>query len=117
MNFATAEQLSLAIQQFENDPDSPVGILYGVGGNFCSGYDLKELVANKEQAQTMLLRSEGAMVRISHFHIAFDLEFLALFLGTNTSHHQKTADRRNQRLLRRWRSRVGADVRSPCDGV
>lgn len=64
VNLATAEQLSQAIETFENDQESPIGILYGTGGNFCSGYDLKELVANKEQAQTMLLRSEGAMVRI-----------------------------------------------------
>lgn len=65
VNLATAEQLSHAIEHFENDPESPIGILYGVGGNFCSGYDLKELVSKKEQVQTMLLRSEGAMVNVS----------------------------------------------------
>lgn len=65
VNMATAEQLSHAIEHFENDPESPIGILYGIGGNFCSGYDLKELVANKEQVNSMLLRSEGAMVKFS----------------------------------------------------
>lgn len=62
VNTETAQQLSLAIETFENDETSPVAILYGVGGNFCSGYDLKELANNKDAAATMLLRSEGAMV-------------------------------------------------------
>jgi enoyl-CoA hydratase len=62
VNSETAQQLSHAIETFENDTESPVAILYGVGGNFCSGYDLKELANNKDAAATMLLRSEGAMV-------------------------------------------------------
>jgi enoyl-CoA hydratase/carnithine racemase len=62
VNFETANQLSIAIEQFENDLESPVGIMYGLGGNFCSGYDLKELSHDKASAQNMLLRSEGAMV-------------------------------------------------------
>ncbi|XP_064108345.1 enoyl-CoA hydratase EchA19-like isoform X2 [Macrobrachium nipponense] len=32
-----------ATEDFESDPSSKVAVLYGVGGNFCSGYDLKEL--------------------------------------------------------------------------
>jgi enoyl-CoA hydratase len=64
INSEAALQLSSAIEAFENDPESPVAILYGVGGNFCSGYDLKELAENKDAAATMILRSEGAMVRV-----------------------------------------------------
>lgn len=63
INSQTAELLSAEIEKFENDPESPVAILYGVGGNFCAGYDLKELAENKETISSLLLRSEGAMVR------------------------------------------------------
>ena len=63
VNSETAVELSRSIEAFENDPAAKVGILFGIGGNFCSGFDLKELANNKEAAATMLLRSEGAMVR------------------------------------------------------
>ena len=31
------------MQDFDNDSSAKVGVLYGVGGNFCAGFDLKEL--------------------------------------------------------------------------
>lgn len=62
VNTETANQLSNAIETFENDPESPVAILYGDGGNFCAGYDLKELIKNKDAVSSLILRSEGAMV-------------------------------------------------------
>ena len=62
INSFTAQLLSAEIEKFENDPESPVAILYGVGGNFCAGYDLNEL---KESEAGLILKSEGAMVRIS----------------------------------------------------
>lgn len=71
VNAETAMQLSQAIETFENDPESPVAILYGVGGNFCSGYDLKELANNKDAASSMILRSEGAMVSFCCFFFVF----------------------------------------------
>ncbi|KAF3420396.1 hypothetical protein E2986_10305 [Frieseomelitta varia] len=43
LNVATAQKLSDKLDEFENDENSVVGILYGTGGNFCSGYDLKEI--------------------------------------------------------------------------
>lgn len=70
VNTETANQLSLAIEQFENDPESPVAVLYGVGGNFCSGFDLKELAQNPDASASLILRSEGAMVR---FHFQFPI--------------------------------------------
>ncbi|XP_060523699.1 probable enoyl-CoA hydratase [Cylas formicarius] len=39
----TAVKLNKAINEFEEDDSSLVAVLYGVGGNFCSGYDLSEL--------------------------------------------------------------------------
>lgn len=40
---STAHQLYQAFRDFENDDDINVAILYGKGGNFCSGFDLGEL--------------------------------------------------------------------------
>jgi len=39
----TSEALKLAFQEFEHDPDLHCAVLHGLGGNFCSGYDLEEL--------------------------------------------------------------------------
>lgn len=64
INSTTAQQLSEAIETFENDPESPVAILYGVGGNFCSGYDLKELSQDDNASASLIIRSEGAMVSL-----------------------------------------------------
>lgn len=43
VNKQTAQSLNEAITNFENDEKSLVAVLYGVGGNFCAGYDLNEL--------------------------------------------------------------------------
>jgi len=43
LNVATVDDLRKAISNFENDPSSTIGILYGEGGSFCAGYDLGEL--------------------------------------------------------------------------
>ncbi|XP_030371461.1 uncharacterized protein LOC115621815 [Scaptodrosophila lebanonensis] len=88
---ATAEKLSEVIRQFEADDTSPVGVLYGVGGSFSAGYDLKELETEALRGSLdFLLRREGSMgptrrhlrkpivCGISGFCIAGGLE-LALF--------------------------------------
>lgn len=43
INRSVANELNSRIKQFESDPDCSVGVLYGVGGSFCSGYDLAEI--------------------------------------------------------------------------
>jgi enoyl-CoA hydratase len=40
---ATADALTAAFREFDTDPDALVGVLYGEGGVFCSGADLKEV--------------------------------------------------------------------------
>lgn len=58
----TAEQLTEAISQFEADDTSPVGVLYGIGGSFCAGYDLEELEAKAQRGSlNFLLRHEGSV--------------------------------------------------------
>lgn len=65
INTQAAVELSAAVDAFENDPESPIAVLYGVGGNFCAGYDLKELSENNMSVANVLLRSEGAMVSLN----------------------------------------------------
>lgn len=39
----TAQQLVEALDEFEKDKESTVAVLHGMGGSFCSGFDLHEL--------------------------------------------------------------------------
>ncbi|XP_076174522.1 short-chain-enoyl-CoA hydratase isoform X2 [Ptiloglossa arizonensis] len=43
LNSVTTQELTEELDKFENDEKSVVGILHGIGGNFCSGYDLNEI--------------------------------------------------------------------------
>jgi len=43
LNYEAANRLSDALSQFEEDSDALVGVIHGVAGNFCSGFDLKEM--------------------------------------------------------------------------
>lgn len=57
---ATANLLRTAIENFENDDSSYAAVLYGVGGNFCAGYDLSEL-SNMDKGSAYLPEG-GTMV-------------------------------------------------------
>jgi len=41
----TAEALAAAFRRFEDDPDAAVAVLWGAGGTFCAGADLKAIAA------------------------------------------------------------------------
>nr|XP_033332385.1 mevalonyl-coenzyme A hydratase sidH-like [Megalopta genalis]XP_033332386.1 mevalonyl-coenzyme A hydratase sidH-like [Megalopta genalis] len=43
LDVATTQELVEELDKFDNDEKSVVGVLHGVGGNFCGGYDLKEI--------------------------------------------------------------------------
>ncbi|XP_034561697.1 probable enoyl-CoA hydratase [Notolabrus celidotus] len=43
VNQETARRLLEELEAFDRDPDLNVAVLHGKGGNFCAGYDLKEL--------------------------------------------------------------------------
>ncbi|XP_027207010.2 enoyl-CoA hydratase EchA19 [Penaeus vannamei] len=43
INSPAATALLQAFQDFDKDESSKVAVLYGVGGNFCAGYDLEEV--------------------------------------------------------------------------
>nr|XP_056710946.1 enoyl-CoA hydratase EchA19-like [Euleptes europaea] len=46
VNKETAQSLWQAFRSFEEDRSLTVAVLHGLGGNFCAGYDLKELACN-----------------------------------------------------------------------
>lgn len=46
INQSVTEELNHRIREFEADPKLDVGVLYGVGGSFSSGYDLNEIQSN-----------------------------------------------------------------------
>ncbi|XP_052889537.1 short-chain-enoyl-CoA hydratase-like [Anopheles moucheti] len=60
----TGMKLSAAIADFENDPKADVGVLHGIGGSFCSGYDLSELAGQHDdplKTQSIVHNPEGVM--------------------------------------------------------
>jgi enoyl-CoA hydratase len=48
LDIEAANLLAKAIKRFENDPDAKVAVLWGAGGSFCSGADLKELAVDPD---------------------------------------------------------------------
>lgn len=56
---ATARLLYQAFQRFNSDEGASVAVLYGLGGTFCAGYDLKQLAQAPEQQQSQLPKEIG----------------------------------------------------------
>ncbi|XP_073818137.1 spliceosome-ribosome linker protein [Musca autumnalis] len=63
INASTAAKLCEAFSAFEADDTSPIAVLYGVGGSFCSGFDILEMAANDEGkvSMEMLMMPEGSV--------------------------------------------------------
>ncbi|XP_017110742.1 probable enoyl-CoA hydratase echA8 [Drosophila elegans] len=59
----TASQLCDAFATFEADDTSPVAVLYGVGGSFCSGFDILEISTDEKEeiSVDILMRPEGSV--------------------------------------------------------
>lgn len=55
----TATQLAHAFRQFESDPDAAVAVLWGEGGTFCAGADLKSI--GTERGNKVLAEGDGPM--------------------------------------------------------
>lgn len=71
LNYSTAVKLKEALNKFNNDMLSSVGIIIGEGGNFCSGLDLKELADDSKFYQKFLdlVRELGLFIYISILYI------------------------------------------------
>lgn len=63
INAQTAAKLCEAFSAFEADETSPIAVLYGIGGSFCSGYDILEMATNDEGkvSMEMLMMPEGSV--------------------------------------------------------
>ncbi len=59
VNSATAAELVDCFRRFEADASLSVAVLTGAGGNFCAGFDLKEVAAGR--ATRLKARGEGPM--------------------------------------------------------
>lgn len=81
LDVATAHLLSETLDEFENNEESLVGVLYGIGGNFCAGYDLKEIADyNGENEES--IPHFGPLV---HSHCISNYETIHLFKILNLS--------------------------------
>ncbi|CAH1173753.1 unnamed protein product [Phaedon cochleariae] len=80
----TARLINKSIEHFENDQNSCVAVLYGTGGNFCSGFDFKELADSKDLDLTNGLMALPKTVKkpmiaaISGYTVAGGLELALL---------------------------------------
>ncbi|XP_055371715.1 probable enoyl-CoA hydratase [Condylostylus longicornis] len=61
VNADTAHALCEAFSNFENNEESTIAVLYGVGGSFCSGYDIHELVSGDNISTDLLMLQEGSV--------------------------------------------------------
>src|SRR5215472_11515040 len=59
VNSATAQELVDCFKRFEADESLAVAVLTGADGNFCAGFDLKEVAAGR--ASRLKARGEGPM--------------------------------------------------------
>lgn len=59
VNSATAAELVASFKKFDEDAALSVAILTGAGGNFCAGFDLKELAAGR--GDRLSAKGEGPM--------------------------------------------------------
>lgn len=92
VNQETARRLLQELQAFDRDPDLNVAILYGKGGNFCAGYDLKELANHTDSLKleqdvtkgpgpmgpSRLQLSKPLIAAVSGFAVAGGLELALL---------------------------------------
>lgn len=61
VNTPTADLLLKAFQNFNDDPNSKVAVLYGVGGNFCAGFDLEQVASTTEIPESIAAFGSGPM--------------------------------------------------------
>ena len=82
---ATARALAAAFRAFDADPQSSVAVLWGAGGHFCGGADLKAFAANPDELAlsadgdaplgvSRMLLSKPVIAAVSGYAVAGGLE-------------------------------------------
>ncbi|XP_056644364.1 2,3-dehydroadipyl-CoA hydratase-like [Diorhabda sublineata] len=66
VDFKTAKLLKNAIEEFEKDSNSYVAVIYGTGGNFCSGFDFNEIAELENPSESLSSLERGFMDFPSH---------------------------------------------------
>ena len=80
VDWRTAGQLADAFEEFEKDDDQSVAVLYGAGGSFCSGADLKAMDQRLEphgqgpMGPTRMQLSKPVIAAIEGYAVAGGLE-------------------------------------------
>ncbi|KAK2580637.1 hypothetical protein KPH14_007745 [Odynerus spinipes] len=64
LDAVTAQLLCDALDEFEKDEQAVTGVLHGIGGNFCAGFDLHE-IANCDEGKEEILPHFGALANRS----------------------------------------------------
>lgn len=92
VNQETARRLLQELEAFDRDPNLNVAVLHGKGGNFCAGYDLKELANHTDSLKleqdvtkgpgpmgpSRLQLSKPLIAAVSGFAVAGGLELALL---------------------------------------
>lgn len=78
VNRETARELYSAFREFEEDEKTLVAVLTGEGGNFCAGYDLKELASadHVDIAPYFKAHGEAPMVGVKLVTTSYNLSNL-----------------------------------------
>lgn len=63
-NRETVSLMKKALEDFEKDNNAYVAVLHGIGGSFCSGFDLNELINVENDTELSKMLDSGLMVSI-----------------------------------------------------
>lgn len=61
VDYPTAMALADAFREFDRDNDACVAVLWGVGGNFCAGADLKTLSSGGQNINKVVEDDDGPL--------------------------------------------------------
>ena len=65
INSKMCDSLLKAFNDFDQDDEAKVCVLFGKGGNFCSGYDFKEILDSQDRKSSF----NSSLLRLTHRYI------------------------------------------------